>query len=114
MAFRLALAFIALLAVASVANAQCATCIGGTCQEWSGDRCSRTCCIEGPGAPCPLNERTFWCPTFATQPSWLVPKAYFTTDLPLITEGSALRLQYTKAHKVQRKCMPLLARRDAA
>lgn len=114
MALRLTLALIAFLAVASVASADCYTCLGGTCQpSWDG-KCSATCCNEGAYAPCPSGEPRLWCPTLRGEPSYVVPRVYFATTLPLVMEGSALRLQYTKAQKVRRSCLPLMARRDAA
>ncbi|HEX9982929.1 MAG TPA: hypothetical protein VGF69_06680 [Thermoanaerobaculia bacterium] len=62
-----------------------------------------------------MNERMLVCPILkAGEASYVVPESYFATHLPLVTQGSALRLQFTKAEKVQRKCLPLMARRDAA
>ncbi|HEY0139887.1 MAG TPA: hypothetical protein VGF48_03265 [Thermoanaerobaculia bacterium] len=115
MTVRLVLLFVASLAVASVAGAACLTCVPtgiqgwGSCEPTTSGWCTYTCCLWDPGTRCVVDEHVYPC---AEEPL-RAPSPYFATTLPLYTEGSALRLRLAPAKPVQRKCGPLLARRDA-
>ena len=113
MTVRLVVLFVASLAVASVAGAACLTCVPdgihgwGHCEPTTSGWCTYTCCLWDPGTRCVVNENIYPC---AEAP--LMPSPYFATALPLVTEGSALRLRLGPAKPVQRKCAALPARRN--
>jgi hypothetical protein len=105
MKLRLAVVFVASLAIASLAHAACLTCIGdgatndGTCQPSSNGRCSYTCCLSDQGSGCDVRERTFGC-----SDELVMPAAYFATPLPFQMQGSALRLRLGKGKPLPRQC----------
>jgi hypothetical protein len=114
MAFRLAVLLVVSLAVAAAADAACLRCVQtgvqeryGTCeQSWDG-YCSYPCCFMIEGESCQIINWTYECAP-------AMPSAYFGTKLPLVTEGSALRLRLGKATPVQRKCAAGAVPRRAA
>jgi hypothetical protein len=106
---RLAVLFVATLALAATADAACLTCIGngigwdGTCQPSYNTRCSYTCCLWDEGTPCDVRENTYGC---AEGSPLIVPSIYFASRLPMQTAGSALRVSLGKGKPVQRECAP--------
>ncbi|HEV7919435.1 MAG TPA: hypothetical protein VGR02_01455 [Thermoanaerobaculia bacterium] len=114
MKFRIAVVFLALLALGSVARAECLTCVplgvgrDGTCQPTTSGRCTYTCCLWDLGTYCVTNENVYNC--FQDDP-FVIPSSYFTTALPLQTRGSALRLMMGKGKPVQQKCAGSLMRK---
>jgi hypothetical protein len=120
MTFRLAVLLVASLAVAAAADAACLRCVQsgvqenmGTCeQSWDG-YCSYPCCFMTEGERCEIFHWTYECATGGG--ALLVPSSYFATSLPLVTEGSALRLRLVKAQPVRRgQCGATLLSRRAA
>ncbi|HKO56958.1 MAG TPA: hypothetical protein VJ276_13870 [Thermoanaerobaculia bacterium] len=107
MRFRVAVIFVALLAVGSVARAECLACVplgvgpDGTCQPTTSGWCQYTCCLWGLGAYCETNENIYRC---VDPDGFVIPSAYFTTSLPLETQGSKLRLMIGKGRPVQQRC----------
>jgi hypothetical protein len=106
MRLRLVFLFLVSLGFASMAGAACLVCVGegwndeGTCQPAWGV-CQGWCCLLDPGQWCTTGERIWGC---SEEPS-IMPTAYFSTRLPLQTEGSTLRLQLGKGVKpMQRRC----------
>jgi|GEM_PF-4662293 len=106
MTLRLVVLFFALLAIASVADAQCLTCVSngispdGTCEPSSNGRCSYTCCLSDQGTRCNTRENTYGC---SGDNLYIVPTEYFATALPLQMRGSSLRLKLGSGKPVQRK-----------
>jgi hypothetical protein len=115
MAVRIAVLLIASLALAMTAQAACEYCQVGPGQPWWGDgtcqplpgstMCSYWCCLNpGEGAWCTGRDSYHGCSDGLVQ----VPSQYFATKLPLMTEGSALRLHLGPAMPVQRTCRAVL------
>src|SRR5687768_6561770 len=105
MRLRILLAVAASLLFASAAGATCSICVDygggeGRCYASSNGYCSESCCLSDPGAPCIAWEYLYPCAEgFGNMPS-----AYFGTKLPLLTEGSALRLRLGKGIRPERTC----------
>lgn len=108
MKLRLILLFFASLTVASVASAGCNICVApdrwsaGTCQPSPGV-CSGYCCFLDAGSYCDYDPRDrFW---GCSEEGFAVPASYFSTPLPALTEGSALRLRLGKGvQPSQKRC----------
>jgi hypothetical protein len=105
MKFRLVLLFVASLAVTTAASAGCNICFSydrweGTCQASGGPWCQGMCCLTDEGAWCDPMERVWGC----SEQGVAVPASYFSTSLPAVTEGSALRLRLGKGLSPARKC----------
>ncbi|HEX7151665.1 MAG TPA: hypothetical protein VF618_09275 [Thermoanaerobaculia bacterium] len=110
---RVAFLFAALFAFGSVASAQCLTCqkLGGmgtqpTCQESSSGGCSGICCYSDVGTPCTQPDWWYPCPNGMAAGAQPAPDFYFTSRLPMQTQGSALRVQLGKGKRAlpPRKC----------
>lgn len=107
MALRFAVLLVASLAIASAADAACLTCIrtsigdDGRCGPSNDGLCSYWCCLLDEGAPCSMTDHRYEC---ATDGPVAVPAVYFASKLPLVTEGSAVRLRLGKAKPIDRKC----------
>lgn len=115
MTVRLAVLLVASLAVAAVADAECLKCGSSLtesgwafCEPSSDGYCQYPCCFRDPGEACWTGGDLYQC---AGGGELLVPSVYFGTRLPLVTEGSALRLQLVKAEPVRQKCAPGMPRR---
>lgn len=117
MKLRLVVVFLATLAVTSVASAACLTCISdgtsrdGFCGPSSNGRCTYTCCLWDEGTPCSTMESDFGC---GEESPLIVPAAYFSSALPMQTQGSSLRLQLGKGKPVQRQCVASIRLRKTA
>lgn len=106
MKLRLVLLFFASLALASVAGASCSMCVApdrwspGTCEPSPGF-CSGYCCLMDVGSRCDYNpeDRTWGC----SEEGFAVPASYFASSLPILTEGSALRLRFGKGIQPSQK-----------
>ena len=115
MTVRVVVLLIASLAIAVAAQAACEYCQvnagepwwgDGTCQPLPGStQCSYWCCLNpGTGAWCSGRDSYHGCSDGLVQ----VPSLYFASKLPLVTEGSALRLRLGPAKPVERACSAIL------
>lgn len=121
MAIRFVVLLIASLALAATVSAQCEVCQVspgdpywmGTCQPMPGaTMCSYSCCLQpGQGAGCSMRDRYFGC---GEGGAVQVPSLYFASKLPLVTEGSALRVRLGPAQPVERKCNAVIPPRRSA
>lgn len=121
MALRIAVLLIASLALAFTASAQCEYCQVLPGQPWWGDgvctpdpgilQCSYWCCLSpGQGTWCSGRDGYYGCSEGVVQ----VPSLYFASKLPLVTEGSALRIRMGPAKPVERKCNAVIPPRRSA
>lgn len=73
--------------------------------------CSYWCCLSpGQGTWCSGRDKYYGCSEGAVQ----VPSVYFASKLPLVTEGSALRVRLGPAQPVERKCNAVIPPRRSA
>jgi hypothetical protein len=111
MAVRFVVLLIASLALALSASAQCEICQVNAGEPWWGDgtcqpspgatMCSYWCCLmPGQGAWCSGRDRYFGCSDGVAE----IPSMYFASKLPLVTEGSTLRVRLGPAKPVARRC----------
>lgn len=106
---RYAMVLLASLAFATAANAGCNTCVpintegDGTCQPTTSGWCTYTCCLWDLGAYCTMQERSYRCVDVDAQFQEM-PPVYFATKLPLLMEGSALRLRLGKGIPAPQRC----------
>ena len=121
MTVRFVVLLIASLALAVTASAQCEICQvnggepwwgDGTCQPLPGSTmCSYWCCLlPGQGTACTGRDSYHGCSDGLVQ----VPSTYFASKLPLVTEGSALRVRLGPAKPVERKCNAVIPPRRSA
>lgn len=108
MKLRFVLLFFASLAFASVASASCSMCVApdrwsaGTCESSPGF-CRGYCCLLDVGSYCEYDpmDRTWGC----SEEGFMIPASYFSSSLPTLTEGSALRLRLGKGiQPSQQRC----------
>ena len=115
MAIRFVVVLIAALALAVTADAACEYCQVNAGQPWWGDgtcqplpgsiSCSYWCCLfPGEGAWCSGRDSYHGCSDGLVQ----IPSQYFGTKLPLVTEGSAVRLRLGPAKPVERACSAII------
>lgn len=120
MTVRVVVLLIASLAIAWSASAQCEVCQVNAGQPWWGDgtcvaqpgatRCSYWCCLmPGQGAWCSGRDGYYGCSEGVAQ----MPSAYFASKLPVVTEGSAVRVRIGPAKPVERKCSAAIPARRA-